>query len=191
MPTYFIITSVWNTHQRIGKDIVQQHINELYSYSPAVSIKSSLAPSAAPTTENDLDTPDEAAIRSLILGIVYRTAEEFETSRAFLKDAISLHNAVQISSWVAGVATFELAVLDLKQLEAKIKAEGADESAKGVELITEEKRVMWLKAFKSADEKLDEALRLSGQSVDLSSRLGMRVAMLRDEIALKKENIGV
>ena len=93
-------------------------------------------------------------------------------------------------SWVAGVATFELAVLDLKQVEAKIKSEGGDANVKGVEVITEETRVLWLKAFRNVDEKLDEALKLSGQSVDLSSRLGMRVAMLRDEMALKKENIG-
>ena len=184
------ISLVWNTHQRIGKDVIQQHVNELYSYSPAISIKSSLAPSDAPAANDDLDTPDEAAIRSLILGIIHRTAEDFDASRAFLKDAISLHNAVQISSWVAGVATFELAVLDLKQVEAKIKSEGGDANVKGVEVITEETRVLWLKAFRNVDEKLDEALKLSGQSVDLSSRLGMRVAMLRDEMALKKENIG-
>ncbi|KAK7693929.1 hypothetical protein QCA50_003503 [Cerrena zonata] len=180
----------WNTHQRIGQDIVQQHVDEFYSYSPAITIKSALAPSTTSATENDLDTPDEVAIRSLILGIVHRTAQEFETSRAFLKDAIAQHDAVQICTWAAGIATFELAVLDLKQLEAKIKSEGGDETAKGVELVTEEHRAMWLKTFKSVDEKLDEALRLSGQNVDLSSRLGMRVAMLKDEVLLKKENIG-
>lgn len=183
---------VWNVHQRISKDIIQQHINELYSYGPAIEVKSLLAPSSVPEPQSDLDTPDEISLRSLLLGVFHRTTGEFQASRAFLQHAISLHNSVQINSWVAGIACFELAVLELKEAEAKVKGPNGDESTEGVEMsaeMTGQGKAMWLKAFKNADEKMDEALKLSGQNVSMSDRLGMRIAMLRDEIALKKEMI--
>jgi hypothetical protein len=43
---------------------------------------------------------------------------------------------------------------------------------------------------KEAGALLDSAVSLSGSEVDLSSRLESRVAMLRDEIALKCEMLG-
>ena len=49
----------------------------------------------------------------------------------------------------------------------------------------------WKRALKSASEKLGGAISLSGQNVDMSSRLGMRVSMLRDELATTREMIGV
>ncbi|CAL1705498.1 unnamed protein product [Somion occarium] len=175
----------WNTHARISKEVAQEHINQLSSYSPSVTIKSPLISatdvSSDSSTVPDLDTEDELAVRSLLLGIVHRTAGEFDAARAFLTDATQRQSEVKSSTWVGGVAWFELAVLDLKQINARI---GSDN------ILDEAKRVTWLKAFKNADEKLDHALSISGQSIDLSSRLGMRIAMLRDEIALKKELIG-
>ena len=38
--------------------------------------------------------------------------------------------------------------------------------------------------------RLDRALALAPQSVDLSSRLDTRISMLRDEIATKREMLG-
>ena len=46
-------------------------------------------------------------------------------------------------------------------------------------------------AFAGALEKLDRALALATQQVDLSSRLDTRIAMLKDEITLKKEMLGI
>ena len=43
--------------------------------------------------------------------------------------------------------------------------------------------------LKDASEKLDKAMSLSGQSIDMSSRLDMRVSMLRDELATKREMV--
>ena len=47
------------------------------------------------------------------------------------------------------------------------------------------------RAFAGALEKLDRALALATQQVDLSSRLDTRIAMLKDEITLKKEMLGI
>lgn len=66
----------------------------------------------------DLDTPDELALRALLLGIVHRVAGDFASSRHFLADAHDRRAAVTVSTWIAGVAMFELAVLDLKEAEA-------------------------------------------------------------------------
>ena len=40
-------------------------------------------------------------------------------------------------------------------------------------------------------EKLDKGLSLATQQVDLSSRLDTRIAMLKDEITLKREMLGI
>ena len=45
--------------------------------------------------------------------------------------------------------------------------------------------------LKGAIEKLDKALGLATQQVDLSSRLDSRIAMLKDEITLKREMLGI
>ena len=47
-------------------------------------------------------------------------------------------------------------------------------------------------AIKKADEELDKALALATSSnSDLSSRLDSRIAMLKDEMAMKKEMLGI
>jgi hypothetical protein len=133
-----------------------------------------------------LDTPDEECIRSLILGIVHRTLGDFATSRAFLEDAVKKHPQVECSTWVGGVALFELAVLDLKEVEA-------DERAGKLSLETNKGEVSpagvrrWEEAIKSATVKLDKAMSISGKEVDLSSRLDSRIMMLKDELVSKRE----
>ena len=172
---------VWNTHTRIRKDVAQEHITELSSLTPPVTIPSPLiskeAVSEGPVP--DLDTPEEFAVRFLLLGILHRTMGEFEASRKFFIEAKRAQ--VGINTWVHGVATFELAVLELKETEAQV---GSD-----LLVLDESKKAVWRKVIKDVNEKLNETLSLSGQAVDLSSRLDMRVAMLRDEVALKKDAV--
>lgn len=129
----------------------------------------------------DLDTPDELAIRSLLLGIVHRTAGYYVPARAFLQDAHQRQAEIENSTWVGGVALFESAVLDLKEANASVAADGAADT-----------KAIWATATKDALEKLDKAFTLATSSnADLSSRLDTRIAMLRDEIAMKKEMVGL
>lgn len=172
---------VWNTHSRVGEDIARAHIAELSSLSPPVTISSPLITATVPPEGEslDLDSPEEIAIRSLLLGIVHRTAREYGASREFLVDAHSRQNTLKISTWVGGVACFELAVLELKETEIKV--------GRGNVVLDASKKAAWTKALNIASGLLDQALSLAPQSVDLSSRLDTRISMLRDEIAIKRE----
>lgn len=107
-------------------------------------------------------------MRSLLLGIVYRSTGAFATSRKHLDAAHDMHKEVKVSTWVGGVAAFERVVLNLKEAEKDASSD-------------------WKKVLKEANEGLDHAISLAPNSVDLSSRLDTRVAMLRDELATKKE----
>ena len=81
---------------------------------------------------------------------------------------------------------FELAVLDLKEVEADERAGTlSSETNKGEVSPAGVKR--WEEVIKSATAKLDKAMSISGKEVDLSSRLDTRVMMLKDEMALKRE----
>ncbi|RDB22979.1 Mitochondrial outer membrane protein IML2 [Hypsizygus marmoreus] len=153
-----------------------------------------------PNNLPDLDTPDELALRSLLLGIAHRTAGDFDASRHFLKEACALNSSIAVSTWIGGVAMFELAVLELKVVEAKEREAAAVGSVGGLSgggglgagLHDAVKRLTeWDRALKSAAKKLDAALALAPNSVDLSSRLDSRVSMLRDEIELKREKLGI
>ncbi|CAA7271205.1 unnamed protein product [Cyclocybe aegerita] len=121
----------------------------------------------------------------------------------------------RVSTWVGGIAMFELAVLELRDVEMWMKGTGIVNAAPataenddvkekekengGVGLTVnidavedaEDKKSVWDEALTSASAKLDVALGLAGSSIDLSSRLDTRIAMLRDEIALKREMLGI
>jgi len=159
---------------------------------PPVSISSryipasSLPPSPAEGTPVDLDTPDEEAIRSLILGTVHRTLKDFPTSRAFLEDAVKKLSQIKCSTWVGGLALFELAVLDLKEVEADERA-GKLSSETNKDEMSHAGAKKWEEAIKRATANLDKAMSISGKEVDLSSRLDSRIMMLKDEMALKRE----
>ncbi|EMD38154.1 hypothetical protein CERSUDRAFT_113305 [Gelatoporia subvermispora B] len=174
----------WNTHARIKKDVAEAHIADLCSFSPTPTIASPYitvedTPHPAPARA-DLDTTDEIAVRALLLGITHRTAGAFETARAFLVDAHRRQPTIKTSTWVGGVALFELAVLELKETEERTE--------RGTEpMPPKEAKEEWMKVLKSAEETLDKALALATQQVDLSSRLDSRIAMLRDEVLSKKE----
>jgi len=142
------------------------------------------------STLPDLDTPDELALRSLLLGINYRTAGQYDAARVFLKDACAQHPHIKTSTWIGGVAMFELAVLELKMTDSKAKS-----IASGGSLQIHEAAKMlneWDRALTSAEKKLDAAGALGGGgSVDLSSRLDSRIEMMRDEIKVKRHLLGI
>lgn len=182
------------------RDVALAHIAELCALTPLPTISSPLitspesalssATSATMSTDPppDLDTPDELAIRALLLGILHRTAGEYDAARAFLADAFGRQAAVKVSTWVGSVTLFELAVLELR--EAQARTEGVPGLAVGEEreeLSGAERRAMWERALKEAEGRLEKALALSTQQVDLSSRLDSRIAMLRDEMVMKRE----
>ncbi|KAH9852714.1 outer membrane protein Iml2/Tetratricopeptide repeat protein 39 [Lenzites betulinus] len=167
----------WNTHSRITKDTAIAHLKDWATcLTPLPTIETALlkehvpAPATPPPT-SPADTADELAIRALLLGITHRTAGDFAGAHAFLADAQARQASIQVSTWVGGVAWFEHAVLDLKEMDAR----GAGSEAE------------WAPVLQGALAKLDKALELATQQVDLSSRLDSRIAMLKDEIALKKE----
>ena len=140
----------------------------------------STIPASAPEVIVDLDSADELSIRSLLLGIVHRTAGEYIAARAFLVDAHARQPDLTISTWVGGIAQFELAVLELKEAEVSV-----------VSLPSREAKAVWTKALEEASGELDRALALAmGNNSDLSSRLDTRIAMLKDEIAMKREIVG-
>lgn len=179
-----MLPAVWNTHDRIEKSSAEAHIKEWNTLTPAVtsdspSIISNIANSPPGTL--DLDNPDELSIRSLLLGIVHRTTGDYVASRAFLADAHKRQPELESSTWAGGVALFELAVLDLKEAEVVTLSSTPEESKK-----------IWTSVLKMATEKLNQALALStGNNSDLSSRLDSRIAMLKDEIATKREMIDI
>jgi hypothetical protein len=209
----------WNTHGRITPDVAQAHITDLLSLFPPITLPSPFEPKdAAPdatTAPPPLDTPDEHALRALLLGITHRAAGHTADARRFLQDAHA--RAARIpstgSTWIGGVALFELAVLELRAEQHKGEGENSSSSSGASNSSSEEEeeeaygarelrvrvdalaldgpgRARWNRVLKDATALLDSAMSLSGSEVDLSSRLESRVAMLRDEIALKREMIG-
>jgi ApbE superfamily uncharacterized protein (UPF0280 family) len=144
-----------------------------------------ITPSPATASSNtaiDLDSPDELSLRSLLLGIVHRTAGEYISARAFLVDAHERQAELTTSTWIGGMALFEMAVLELKEADAATALSASPSEAK----------TTWTVALKNAGGNLDQALALAmSNNSDLSSRLDSRIAMLRDEIALKKEMVGI
>ena len=145
-------------------------------------------PDLPASTRLDLDTPDELAIRSLILGIVHRTIGDYVTGRTLLNDALKHGANAEISTWVSAVAYFELAVVEMKEGERK----AAERKAKLGKATSEDEKGMteWGHTFKMAREMLAEATGLCTREMDLSSRLDSRIVMLREEIRQKMEMVG-
>ncbi|KIK69622.1 hypothetical protein GYMLUDRAFT_34005 [Collybiopsis luxurians FD-317 M1] len=235
----------WNNQNRVSAAQAQAHIQAWSALSPPVGIDSpymskSSSSSTPPPATPDLDTPDELALRFLLLGIVHRsigcvgTRAKFASSkpassassssetpattqstvesgdirlvpedltqyvdkapaslrasRELLTAAHALQPSIKVSTWIGGVAMFELAVLDLKEVEVEeqqIKTQSASAD------LSDDLKKKWHSALKSARAKLDSAMSLATNSVDLSSRLDSRTAMLRDEIGTKAEMLGV
>ncbi|KAI0261377.1 hypothetical protein BC834DRAFT_896500 [Gloeopeniophorella convolvens] len=205
----------WNTHGRATPAVAQEHIVELLSLSPPVTLPSPYSAAPDAPQRAPLDTPDEQALRALLLGITHRAARHPVQARAFLRDAHARHAKIPSTgaTWIGGVALFELAVLELREADAESAAasetssssssspgssEDGGERDAGVEelririgVLGDAARTRWARALKDASTLLDSAVSLSGSDVDLSSRLESRIAMLRDEIGLKREMLGL
>ncbi|KAF8838754.1 hypothetical protein BDN67DRAFT_933260 [Paxillus ammoniavirescens] len=188
----------WNTHAHIDKETALVHIKALSELTPPLGIEGEYMPAqpAPPTGAMlDLDTPDELAVRSLILGIIHRTIGDYVTSRALLHDALKHFPNVEVSSWVGGITYFELTVLEMKDGEKKaIEGEAKYDEAETEE--EEEKAQvalfdLWEHVFKVVKEALSQAHALCTKDVDLSARLESRVVMLRDEIKTRMETLGL
>jgi len=130
-------------------------------------------------TTVDLDTPDELALRSLLLGVVHRSISHFSESRDFLLD-VGKHTVE--GKWTQALALFELAVLKLKEMEASNK----EVSTLVVTPVYGPKTGPWTSVLDEASEVLHRASE-SAAGTDLSSRLDSRITMLRDEITLKRK----
>lgn len=171
----------------------REPVDEAEEAAVAAPTEGTNAPGDKPwkTTPASLTTPEERAVRSLLLGVVLRTlgacvAKGTETvdgtssasdlpgdatkatallarSRSLLQEARK--TPVQVNTWVPGVAAFEEGVLELVSAEVSGGKDGKEPN--------------WPTALRTASAHLDAALAASGSSVDLSSRLDSRVTMLR------------
>ncbi|KAJ3882225.1 hypothetical protein F5051DRAFT_394876 [Lentinula edodes] len=227
----------WNTHNLISPSLAKAYIKDWSALSPPLGIDSPYMADPISSTTPDLDTPDELALRFLLLGIAHRSigcvgirikgnsppstgpassssscidspGSEPESivesasstlfdeltpyadnasaclraSRELLSAAHALQSSIKVSTWIGGLAMFELAVLDLKEVEVE------ENNGKGP---LSDLGQRWKTALESARIKLDAAMNLSPHSIDLSSQLDIRVSMLRDEIDMKAEMIGL
>lgn len=114
------------------------------------------------TAPADLDTADEIAIRNLLLGILYRADGAYALARTHLEAVVIGENDVE-GKWTGQVSKFELAVLDLHEVTAAGVGSNRDR---------------WSAALKSATTHLDQAAARSNATVDLSSRLDSRIALV-------------
>lgn len=158
-----------------------------------------------PTAESenevlDLDSPDELALRFLLIGINQRTMGLYADARSNLMRAHEYQSGIKVSTWIPGVTMFELAVLDLKEIEAAQRDDlvhrGKLDTPETSETLTNSHKITdwntaWMDALLSASSKLDTALGLATSSTDFSSRLDGRVAMLKDEIATKRNMLNI
>ncbi|KAH7342051.1 outer membrane protein Iml2/Tetratricopeptide repeat protein 39 [Rhizoctonia solani] len=162
----------WNTHCRITSTIAQAHIDNLVALSPPVIY----GPNSTSGEEKnpELDTVDELVVRDLLLGILYRAIGDYALSRKYL-EAVPLKETEVEGKWTGQVAKFELAVLDLRQVAHEPNSA----------------RDKWQAALKAATAHLDQAAARSNANVDLSSRLDSRIMLLRDEIEVKSQALGL
>lgn len=106
----------------------------------------------------DLDTPDELAMRDLLLGVLHRslsTASSFATAKSLLQSVVKRGRdlgaqGVKEEKWVVPFALFELAVTECKEgelaeKEVRLQGGGAKESKK-----------VWEARIKRAEKLLEE-----------------------------------
>lgn len=177
---------VWNVHDRITVSAAKAHIHEWTALTPPVEIDTpyTSSPKQPPDSGHiaNLDTPDELAIRALLLGVVHRSISHFTEARAFLLDVAKRQVEAK---WISALALFELAVLNLKEAEALDKF---DADVPTTDPPSEQSKALWKKVLKEAGEMLDRASETSANA-DLSSRIDPRISFLRDEMLLKEKQV--
>ena len=195
---------MWNVHSKSSKDVALVKIQALAGLLPHPTIQSQYFPSAADIKAQSSDDktstkgttsgsskqpaadatdsgrttlahPEELASRSLLLGILHRTAGEYETSRLFLEEVLSQRMDLG-TSWVVPTAMFELASLELVEVECKSR--GKPPSSEETE--------NWKEALDRASNRLEQVGPLAAASSGLANRIEGRVTMLKDEIGNKR-----
>ncbi|KAG9004430.1 hypothetical protein FRB94_002374 [Tulasnella sp. JGI-2019a] len=172
----------WNTHGRIPKITAEGHIEQFLSLTPPVQILTPYSVEAGPLSPGgllDLDTPDELACRDLILGVTHRSASEFVASRKFLEAASSAKPLLD-DKWITAMAHFELAVLEMREMQALERRQSVPAPPGAGSL-----KSKWEGAIAAASARLEQVTATLGET-DMSSRLESRMAMLRDELELKR-----
>ncbi|SCV72008.1 BQ2448_4702 [Microbotryum intermedium] len=157
------------------------------AFGPHAQHPASPSPLRRCSTSDDLDTLDEIATRSLLLGALYRSLNDgpsLHIAREFLQSITKHKEGIKEEKWVPSFALFELAVVECKECELetrRLEKEGAD------------KKVivgMWKEGLGKA-EKLIENLFASGEYDLKSESGGSRTMQLRDEIAAKKKKLAI
>ncbi|KAG8972041.1 hypothetical protein FRC05_010454 [Tulasnella sp. 425] len=174
----------WNTHGRIPRPIASAHVAEFTKLTPMPAGCDTDEPTDWPASSlagvrNDLDTEDELQFRNLLLGITNRALGEFNDARRLLLLAASGKETELTGTWMIPMAHFEVAVLAMLEVRVLERESPSDTSLKS----------KWTTAIDDAAKHLDEAAARLGET-DLSSRLESRIAMLRDELHLKKATLG-
>ena len=120
-----------------------------------------------------------------MLGILHRTAGEYALSRTFLEEVVSHKSEIIEDTWIVPTAVFELATLDLREVETELSRSHGDDGQPHPDA-----KKQWEATINVALGRLDSVSSLV-VNTDLSSRLESRVAMLRDEIGYKKAALGL
>lgn len=193
---------VWNIHSKSSKDVALVKIRALAGLLPHPTIQSRYSPSsaadiktassddkistkgsisgsskqpAADAVSTTLAHPEELASRSLLLGILHRTVGEYETSRLLLEEVLSQRTELG-TSWVVPTAMFELASLELVEVESKPHGK----------VLSSEETCNWREALDRASTRLEQVGPLAAASSGLATRIEGRVTMLKDEIGYKR-----
>ena len=143
---------VWNLHTRLTPPIASAYISQWESLSSSSQMH-----------------PDEVALQNLLLGITYRSLSQYESSKKALLHSQSLSSQLVVSGWIPGWAGVEYAVTLLHQASASASSGDTSEAD-------------WERVLKEVEAVLDHAMEVSPRQVEMSSRLGGRVGMVRGEI---------
>lgn len=123
----------------------------------------------------DLILPEELALRSLLLGVLHAVAQYSTEARAYLSEAVQLAKDADYK-WVCVVAHFELAVLELRDTDARLGTGNRQKQP-------------WLEAIGKAEKSIEAALSFSTNTTEMTGRMESRINMLRHEIAAKKRTL--
>jgi len=167
-----------NVHSRLDPTIAAEFVDEWLALHPKHAVPTTLRatkPITATNTLARLESPDELAVRSLLLGAVHSGSGRHAEAQLFLGDALEQSKDVE-AKWVIVLTNFELAVLEMRVAETKISAKSRNS------------RTEWAPALAAAETRLDAAMQ-SCPNADMSSRLESRIGMLRNELATKRETL--
>ena len=132
----------------------------------------------------DLDTADERASRSLILGVLYGTKDEFDPARKYLQNSME-GETVWIKTWISPLAAYEQAILELREAEL-----GNMRAKEGEQETTQKRKERWRQAFLSATSYLDRCATLVA-GTPLAGRMESKVDLTKEEITQRRSMMGL